>query len=141
MALNRREGPFVVIASSGMCEAGRVVHHLRHAIEDPKNIVLLIGYQAENTLGRKIQDQWRSVRIFDRLVELNAQVESLQGLSAHADAEDFKWWFEGLAADRGVGRAFIVHGEADAAKGLAQLLENVCDEPPTIPAYRESFEV
>lgn len=141
MALNRREGPFVVIAASGMCEAGRVVHHLRHAIEDPKNIVLLIGYQAENTLGRKIQDQWRSVRIFDRLVELNAQVESLQGLSAHADAEDFKWWFEGLAADRGVGRAFIVHGEADAAKGLAQLLENVCDEPPTIPAYRESFEV
>jgi metallo-beta-lactamase family protein len=65
----------------------------------------------------------------------------LQGLSAHADAEDFKWWFEGLAADRGVGRAFIVHGEPAAASALAQLLDDVCDEPPTIPKFGESFEV
>lgn len=141
MSLNHRKGPFVVIAASGMCEAGRVVHHLRHAIEDPNNIVLLIGFQAENTLGRKLQDRWRTVRIFDKLVELNSQVESLQGLSAHADAEDFKWWFEALTADRGVGRAFIVHGEPPAAQALAGLLENVCDEPPTIPQFGQSFEV
>lgn len=141
MSLNHRKGPFVVIAASGMCEAGRVVHHLRHSIEDPRNIVLLIGFQAENTLGRKLQERWRTVRIFDKLIELNAQVESLQGLSAHADAEDFKWWFEGLTADRGVGRAFIVHGEPPAAQALAQLLENVCDEPPTIPQFGQSFDV
>ncbi len=141
VGLNHRKGPFVVIASSGMCEAGRVVHHLRHAIEDPNNFVVLIGFQAENTLGRKLQDQWRTVRIFDRLIELNAQVESLQGLSAHADAADFKWWFEGLTADRGVGRAFIVHGEAPAAQALAHLLEEVCDEPPTVPQFGQSFDV
>lgn len=141
MALNHRKGPFVVIAASGMCEAGRVVHHLRHSIEDPNNIVVLIGFQAENTLGRKIQDKWRTVRMFDYTIELNAQVESLQGLSAHADAEDFKWWFAGLAEDRGVGRAFIVHGEPAAAAALAQLLDDVCDEPPTIPKFGESFEV
>lgn len=141
VSLNHRKDPFVVIAASGMCEAGRVVHHLRHAIEDPNNVIVLIGYQAENTLGRKLQDRWRTVRIFDRLVELHAQVESLQGLSAHADAEDFKWWFEGLTADRGVGRAFIVHGEPQSAQALAHLLEHVCDEPPTIPQFGESFEV
>ncbi len=139
--LNHRKGPFVVIAASGMCEAGRVVHHLRHSIEDPNNVIVLIGFQAENTLGRKLQDKWRTVRIFDKLVELNAQVELLQGLSAHADAEDFKWWFEGLSADRGVGRAFIVHGEADSAQALAHLLEHVCDEPPTIPQFGQSFDV
>lgn len=141
MSLNRRNGPFVVISASGMCEAGRIVHHLRHSIEDPNNIIVLIGFQAENTLGRKLQDKWRTVRIFDRLVELNAEVESLQGLSAHADAADFKWWFEGLTADRGVGRAFIVHGETSAAEGLKSLLEEVCDEPPTVPQFGESFEI
>jgi metallo-beta-lactamase family protein len=141
VALNHRKGPFVVIAASGMCEAGRVVHHLRHAIEDPNNVVVLIGFQAENTLGRKIQDKWRTVRIFDHLVELNAQVESLHGLSAHGDAADFKWWFEGLAADRGVGRAFIVHGEPDSAKAVAHLLEHVCDEAPTVPQFGQSFDV
>lgn len=140
-SLNHRKGPFVVIAASGMCEAGRVVHHLRHAIEDPDNIIVLIGFQAENTLGRKLQDRWRTVRIFDRLIELNAEVESLQGLSAHADSEDFKWWFDGLNADRGVGRAFIVHGEPDSAKALSEMLNEISDEPPTIPQFGESFEV
>ena len=141
VGLNHRQGPFVVIASSGMCEAGRVVHHLRHSIEDANNIIVLIGFQAENTLGRKLQDKWRTVRMFDRLIELKAQVESLQGLSAHADAADFKWWFEGLTADRGVGRAFIVHGEAAGAQALAHLLEHVCDEPPTVPQFGQSFEI
>ena len=139
MELNHRKGAFVVIASSGMCEAGRVVHHLLHGIGDPKNIVVLIGYQAENTLGRRIHDRIPRVRILDHEVDLRAEVESLSGLSAHADAEDFKWWFEGLAAVRGVGRAFIVHGEHDSAIALSQLLDHVCDEPPTLPTYRESF--
>lgn len=141
MSLNQRKGAFVVIAASGMCEAGRVIHHLYHSISDPNNVVLLIGYQAENTLGRRIHDGMKTVRILDHQVEVNAAIETLEGLSAHADAEDFKWWFEGLAKVRGVGRAFIVHGEQDASLALSQLLDHVCDEPPTIPRYRESFEI
>lgn len=141
MELNYRKGSFVVIAASGMCEAGRIVHHLKHGLEDPRNIILLIGYQAENTLGRRIQDRQNKVRVLDRMVEVRAEVETLQGLSAHGDAEDFKWWFEGLAAMRGVGRAFIVHGEHDAAIALSQLLDHVCDEPPTIPQFRQTFDV
>jgi metallo-beta-lactamase family protein len=139
--LNYRKGAFVVIAASGMCEAGRVQHHLLHGLEDPNNIVMLIGYQAENTLGRRIQDRVPKVRILDRVIDVNAEIVSLEGLSAHADAEDFKWWFEGLAAVRGVGRAFIVHGEQASSIALAHLLDHVCDEPPTLPKYRESFEV
>lgn len=141
MALNHRRGAFVVIAASGMCEAGRVVHHLKHAISDPKNIVVLIGFQAEGTLGRKLHDKWRTVKIFDRPIELLAEIESLQGLSAHADVHDFKWWFDGLLADRGVGRAFVVHGELAAATALAQMLNEISDEPATVPQRGESFEV
>lgn len=141
MDLNHRPGAFVVIAASGMCEAGRVVHHLLHAVGDPNNIVVLIGFQAENTLGRRIHDRLPTVRILDRMIDLRAEVEQLEGLSAHADAEDFKWWFEGLATDRGVGKAFIVHGEKDAALALSQLVDHVCDEPPIIPRYRQSFEI
>lgn len=139
--LNHRPGAFVVISASGMCEAGRVLHHLLHGLGDSKNTVVLIGYQAENTLGRRLQDGCPTVKILDRQVEVLAQIESLEGLSAHGDAEDFKWWFEGLAAIRGVGRAFIVHGEQEASIALAHLLDHVCDEPPTLPKYRESFEV
>jgi metallo-beta-lactamase family protein len=142
MALNRRPGPFVIIAASGMCESGRVVHHLKHAVEDERNAVVIIGFQADHTLGRQLQDKRPTVRIFDRQVPLRAQVEVLQGLSAHADAEDFRWWFGHLAeSGRGVGRAFIVHGEAEGANAVAQLLNDVCDEPPTIPKLYESFDV
>lgn len=142
MGLNHRPGPFVIIASSGMCENGRVVHHLKHAVDDDRNTVVIIGFQAQYTLGRQLVERRPSVRIFDRFVPLRADVEVLQGLSAHADAEDFKWWFANLAqSGRGVGRAFIVHGEAEGAQAVAGLLDDVCDEPPTIPKLYESFEV
>ena len=141
MGLNQRKGPFVVIAASGMCEAGRVIHHLLHGLSEPNNTVLLIGYQAQNTLGRRIQDRMPVVRVVDHEIKVRAEIASLQGLSAHADAEDFKWWFEGLGAVRGVGRAFIVHGEQESSLALAHLLDHVCDEPPTLPQFGESFEV
>lgn len=142
MGLNRRPGPFVVIAASGMCENGRVVHHLKHAVADERNTILIIGFQADHTLGRQIVEQRPNVRIFDRFIPLKAHVEVLQGFSAHADAEDFRWWFSNLSkSGRGVGRAFIVHGESDGAQGISQLLDDICDEPPTIPKLYESFEV
>lgn len=142
MGLNRRPGPFVVIAASGMCENGRVVHHLKHTVDDDRNTVVIIGFQAEYTLGRQLVEKRPTVRIFDRFVPLRADVEILQGLSAHADAEDFRWWFGNLSkSGRGVGRAFIVHGEAEGANAVARLLDDLCDEPPTIPQLYESFEV
>jgi metallo-beta-lactamase family protein len=142
MGLNRRPGPFVVIAAGGMCENGRIVHHLAHTVDDDRNTIVIIGFQAANTLGRRIVERQPKIRIFDRWMPLRADVEILNGLSAHADAEDFRWWFEHLASSgRGVGRAFIVHGEAEGARGVSQILHDICDEPPAIPQLYESFEV
>jgi metallo-beta-lactamase family protein len=141
MELNRREGPFVVIAGSGMCENGRVRHHLKHAVEDERNTIALIGFQAEHTLGRQIAERRPTVKILDRVFKLQARVESLSGLSAHADAEDFEWFFSHMSADSHIGRAFIVHGERAAAEALAGNLHDLCDEDPTIPRLNESFDV
>ena len=139
--LNRREGPFVVIAASGMCENGRVRHHLKHAIEDARNTIVLIGFQAEHTLGRRLAERQPTVKILDRMFRLRARVESLGGLSAHADAEDFKWFFSHMSQDSHIGRAFIVHGEPPAARVLAEILYDLCDEDPTIPRLSESYEI
>jgi metallo-beta-lactamase family protein len=141
VALNRREGPFVVISASGMCESGRVVHHLKHAVADERNTIMLIGYQAPYTLGRQIANRRPYVRIFDREYPLKAHVEQLEGLSAHADVQDFKWWFEHMSRDEGIGQAFIVHGEPDAATALAGILKPLCNDDPVIPRFGETFEV
>jgi metallo-beta-lactamase family protein len=141
MELNHRGGAFVVVAASGMCETGRVLHHLKHSIEDPDNTVVIIGYQAEGTLGRRIVERQPYLRIYDREYKLKAGVEILNGLSAHADANDFKWWFEHLASQTGVGQAFLVHGEPPAAQALAAVVKDYCDEDPILPRLNDSFEV
>ncbi len=141
VALNRRKGPFVVISASGMCENGRVVHHLKHAVADERNTIVIIGYQAGHTLGRRLVERQPYVRIFDREFPLKAKVEKLNGLSAHADAEDFRWWFQHLADHGGVGQAFLVHGETDAAQSLATVIRDFCDEDPVIPQLFESYDI
>jgi metallo-beta-lactamase family protein len=142
MALNRRAGPCVIIAGGGMCEGGRVVHHLKHSLGDSRNTVCLMGYQAPHTLGRQIEDRRPYVRIFDRDTPLRAHVEKLAGLSAHADVEDFRWWFrESTREGHSFGRAFLVHGEPDSARALGVLLRDFCDEEPVIPQRFDSVEV
>jgi metallo-beta-lactamase family protein len=140
-SLNYRKGPFVVISASGMCENGRIVHHLKHAVADARNAIVIIGWQAPHTLGRRLVERQPRLRIFDRDYPLAARVEVLNGLSAHADAQDFQWWFEQLAQRGGIGRAFLVHGEAEAAGALAQVLNDYCDEDAIVPQYGEAFEV
>ena len=139
--LNSRKGAMVIISASGMCEGGRVVHHLAHAIEDPKNTIAIIGYQAAHTLGRRIVERQKYVKIFDRDFSLKAHVEKLNGLSGHADVHDFKWWFEQAAKQGGIGQAFLVHGERESAQALSKVLSGYCDEEPIIPARGESFEI
>jgi metallo-beta-lactamase family protein len=139
--LNRMKDPMVIIASSGMCESGRIVHHLKHGCDDERNSIVMIGFQAAHTLGRRIQERQPQIKIFDRFVPLRAEVHTLSGLSAHADQEDFRWWFEGMAATRGIGQAFLVHGEAPAAEGLSALIDDFCDETPIIPERGRSYTV
>lgn len=141
MELNHRGGPFVVIAASGMCENGRVLHHLKHSVEDPRTTVVIVGFQAEHTLGRRIVEKQPYVRIYDSEYALRARVEILNGLSGHADVNDFKWWYENLASQTGVGQAFLVHGEPAASQALAGLLKDYCDEDPILPKLHQSFQV
>ncbi|MEZ6067189.1 MAG: MBL fold metallo-hydrolase [Planctomycetaceae bacterium] len=139
MALNDRSGPFVVISASGMCEGGRVVHHLKQAVGDPRNTVCLMGYQAPHTLGWQIAQRRQYVRIFDRDFPLKANVAQLSGLSAHADVADFKWWFEeSTRHGHSFGHSFLVHGEPESASDLAKVLSDFSDEPPLIPALQDS---
>jgi len=121
MALNFRKEPCVVIAASGMCESGRILHHLKHNIRDPRNSVLIIGYQAPNTLGHRLVEKRPEVRIHDAMIPLNAEVAVLNGFSSHADRNDFADFLGPLAGD--VGKVRLVHGEADQAMALADLLK------------------
>lgn len=141
IALNRQSGPMVIISASGMCESGRVLHHLKHAVGDPQNTIVIIGFQAENTLGRRIVEKQPRLRIYDRDYPLRANVEVLNGLSAHADAEDFKWWLGHMASTTGIGQAFLVHGEDKARLALTSLIRDFCDEDAISPNLYQSFEV
>ena len=91
-ALNDLRGPFVVISASGMCEAGRILHHLKNNIENPRNTILITGYQAEHTLGRKIVEKQREVPIFGDPMRLRAEVVKLNELSGHADQRELLTW-------------------------------------------------
>jgi metallo-beta-lactamase family protein len=118
--LNYIQGPFIVISPSGMCEAGRVLHHLRHNVGDPRNTVLLTGYQAENTLGRKLKDGMKNVRIFGIPTEVRAEVESLDELSGHADSGELLNWMKPMTAT--LKRVFLVHGEPVNSRPLAEAI-------------------
>ncbi|REJ90926.1 MAG: MBL fold metallo-hydrolase, partial [Planctomycetota bacterium] len=115
IAINQLDEPLVVISASGMCEGGRIVHHLKHGVGEERNTIVLMGYQAPHTLGRQIAERRKYVKIFDRDTPLRADVVQLEGLSAHADVEDFKWWFSKMSEDSHIGQAFLVHGEPDSA--------------------------
>jgi metallo-beta-lactamase family protein len=132
-------GPFVVISASGMCEQGRILHHLQHGIEDPRNTVLITGFQAADTLGRKLVEKWTEVRIFGEPVRVRAEISSLDELSGHADQAELLAWIEPLVPSlRGV---FLVHGEPDQSQTLAKLLKSQYGLEAAIPAPGQSFEI
>lgn len=137
--LNFLPGPMVVIASSGMCEAGRIRHHLRHVVEDPDNAIVIVSYQAEGTLGRKLAEGVERVQIMDQWHDLNAAVYVLDGFSGHADRNDLAWWYEqtGGAIERG----FLVHGEPESLEALAPVLQQHVANPVEIPDPLASYEV
>jgi metallo-beta-lactamase family protein len=130
-ALNLQRGPMVVIAPSGMCEAGRVLHHLANGASDPRNTVLIVGFQAEHTLGRRIVDRAPMLRIFGEEIPLRARVEVLNGYSAHADRRELHKWIDSV---KGPGRAppvWLVHGEPPAQDIMAADLKSRGYQPHT----------
>jgi metallo-beta-lactamase family protein len=120
--LNDVRGPAMIISASGMCESGRILHHLAHTIGDARNTVLVVGYMAENTLGRKIVEKWPRVSIFNESFALNAEVKVLNSFSGHADYNEILDYVSRLDRNR-LKKIFLVHGEKDAQENLRKLLE------------------
>ncbi|MGH2398759.1 MAG: MBL fold metallo-hydrolase RNA specificity domain-containing protein [bacterium] len=113
-ALNSKVEPFIVIATSGMCESGRILHHLRHHIDDPRSLLLFVGFQAEHTLGRRLADGVSPVNIFGQPHAVRMRVGKIESFSAHADRDEILAWVRRLPR---VGQTYLVHGEE--AQGLA----------------------
>ncbi len=137
--LNFLRHPAVIISASGMAEAGRILHHLKNNIEDPRNTILIVGWQAPNTLGRRLVEKAPSVRIFGDEYKLEAEVVTINGFSAHADRGELLEWSGNFK--KRARRAFIVHGEEDASLALAQSMGGQGYEEVDVPYLGQSFEV
>ena len=137
--LNTLIGPAVIIAASGMVESGRILHHLANHIGNPKNCVLFVGFQAENTLGRRIQEGAKQVKIYGDTYDARAEVETIGGYSAHADRGELRKWVKALGGP--VRRAFVVHGEPDPALAMAGILNQEGVGEVVVPKMGESFDL
>ena len=122
-ALNTRQGPMVIIAASGMAENGRILHHLAHGASDPRSTILIVGFQAEHTLGRRIVERRPMLKIFGEEVPLRARVEVLNGYSAHADRRELAAWLDAVRGGGPAPRVYLVHGETSAQEALAAALK------------------
>lgn len=138
--LNFLRDSAVIISASGMCESGRILHHLKNNIEDSGNTILFSGFQAENTLGRRIRDGSRRVRIFGEEYDVRAQVVSIDGYSAHADSDELRAWASHFDRQR-LQRIFLVHGEEESALGLSGLLHKDGFSAVELPQRGQSFEL
>jgi metallo-beta-lactamase family protein len=139
IALNDRPEPCIIISASGMCEAGRVLHHLKHNIEDPRSTILIVGYQAPDTLGRRLVERRAEVRILGRVFALKAEVVVLNGLSSHADHGDL---LRSLGPLAGTARQVrLVHGEPERAAALGEGLRAVGFTDVAVPERGDSATV
>ena len=121
--IQQGQAPCVVIAGSGMCEGGRIVHHLRAGLEQQRNSVIIVGFMAQHTLGRRLVERRRQVKVFGVPREVRAHIHVLSGLSAHADRDDIVQFVRATASAGQVTRVALVHGEARARESLARALE------------------
>jgi metallo-beta-lactamase family protein len=138
-AVDANHGPAVIISASGMAESGRILHHLAHGIGDHRNLILFVGFQAEHTLGRRIQSGQEIVKIFGQEYQRRAEVETIDGYSAHADRDELRAWVRRLGGP--VRRAFVVHGEPEALEAMAAILSEEGVREVRVPKHGESFDL
>ena len=138
-ALNESNESAIIISASGMCEVGRIKHHLKHNIWNPKNTILFVGYQAPGTLGRKIVDGAKTVKIFGEEIAVNARVEYIEGYSGHADQAGLLHFVDSFV--KKPNHIFLVHGEEESQKVLRDKINENFDLPVSIPDYCESFDL
>ena len=137
--LNEKDDPCIIISASGMCEVGRIKHHLKHNLWKPTSTILFVGYQAPGTLGRSIIDGAKKVKIFGEEIAVNARIEYIEGYSGHADQEwllNFVYSFHNPPK-----HIFLVHGEEEGQEVLKQKIEETAKISVTIPNYAEQYEL
>ena len=138
-AINRQKGPLVIISASGMAETGRILHHLRHNIEDPRNTILIVSWQAPGTLGWKLANKASEVRIFGDSYRVRAQVATISGFSGHAGRDLLIQWAKALLPR--VKKVFLVHGDPQALTALKLALEAEGLPEVHAPELHETVEV
>ena len=137
--LNELNQPAIIISASGMCEAGRILHHLRNNIEDSKNTILFVGYCAENTLGWKIRNRWKEVPILGDTFNLRADVEILDSFSGHADKSELLEYFDAMGGSKE--RVFLVHGEPEQSEALQEELQNRHNGKIEVAQWKSTVEL
>jgi metallo-beta-lactamase family protein len=134
-AINDIKGTVMIIAGSGMCTGGRIKHHLVNNISRPENTIMFVGYQAVDTLGRRIVDGDKEVRILGQKRPVNARVARINGFSAHADKEELLEWLTGLK--KPPKKVFVVHGESESANAFGDYVREETGWPVAVPAYQD----
>ena len=138
-ALNKLQESAIIISASGMCEGGRVLHHLRQRLGDPRTTVLFVGYQAEGTLGRKLTDGEKNVRVYGEEQEVHSRIEKIDGFSAHADEGELIDFIGAISPKPK--KVFVVHGEPEAAVAMESALKRSGFKDVTIPARGQEFHL
>ena len=138
-ALNEQTGPAIIISASGMATGGRVLHHLARWLPDPASAVILVGYQAGGTRGRRLQDGEKQIRIHAQSVPVGAHIETISSLSAHADSNEIMRWLGGFK--RPPRRTFVIHGEPDSAEALRDRIVKELQWDAVIPTYKQIVEL
>lgn len=137
--LNEKSESMIIISASGMCEAGRIKHHLKHNLWREESTILFVGYQAEGTLGRKIQDGAKKVRLFGEEIFVNARIETIDGFSGHADKDGLISWIGSIG--RKPKKIFVVHGEQGVGASFAQTITDELGLQCIVPSRGESFVI
>jgi metallo-beta-lactamase family protein len=137
--LNDLKGPCVILAGAGMCNGGRIQHHLKFNLPDPSTQVLIVGYQGYHSLGRQLVDGAKQVKIYGETVQVNAKVHTLNGFSAHAGQNDLLKWFSSLGKEKP--KVVLTHGENEQREALASQIENIYHLKPLLPELNETIEM
>jgi metallo-beta-lactamase family protein len=138
IAISRRGGPFMVMAGSGMCTGGRIMHHMKNHLPDPTTLLLMVGYQSRGSIGRKLAEGETSVRIHGQPVKVRAQTHMFGGLSGHAGQSDLLAWFGSLAPSRP--RLILTHGEDGPRTALRSRIQEKFGITAEMPDYLETIE-
>ncbi len=137
--LNDIEGPCAILAGAGMCTAGRILHHLRFNLSNPRTHVLIVGYQGYGSLGRKLVEKEKSVKIFGETIPVKAKIHTLNGFSGHAGQTELLKWFSALAPSKP--RVILTHGEDKGRNALAKLIKSKFQLTPTLPNQGDVIEI